>query len=112
MTYLFSQIEKLRKEKSQDRVDFTVQLNFVELYNEDVVDLLNQSSMRPSSAVPSRPGSANGPIKIHEDTNGSIYLVGVQTVNVSTCHETLSILREGGKLDCLFVVVGIIYLIS
>ncbi|XP_021948047.1 kinesin-like protein KIF21A isoform X2 [Folsomia candida] len=95
VTYLFSQIEKLRKEKSQDRVDFTVQLNFVELYNEDVVDLLNQSSMRPSSAVPSRPGSANGPIKIHEDTNGSIYLVGVQTVNVSTCHETLSILREG-----------------
>lgn len=74
VTYLFNQIDKLRKEKSSDKADFNVQVNFVELYNEEVVDLLNQSSLRPSSAVgggASRPGSATaGSIRIHEDVNG------------------------------------------
>jgi hypothetical protein len=88
VTYLFSQIDQLRKE------DFEIKVNFVELYNEEVVDLLSQTSMRPSSAV-SRPGSASASIRIHEDSTGSIYLVGVQAVAVSSCHETLTILREG-----------------
>lgn len=96
VTYLFSEIEKICKEKSAEKVDFKVQVNFVELYNEEVVDLLSQTSMRPLSSVPSRPSSASsGQIRIHEDTSGSIYLVGVQTVPVSSCLDTLNILREG-----------------
>src|SRR5438128_142153 len=76
--YLFSQIDKIKLESPELKADFSVQLNFVELYNEEVVDLLSQTIVRPSSATAgSRPSSAAAPIRIHEDSSGSIYLAGV-----------------------------------
>jgi hypothetical protein len=96
--YLFGQIEKIKTEAPELKADFTVQLNFVELYNEEVVDLLNQTIVRPSSAAAgsgSRPCSANASIRIHEDSSGSIYLAGVHTVCAASAHETLKVLRDG-----------------
>lgn len=73
--YLFMQMENIRRESPELKADFKVEVNFVELYNEEVVDLLGQSGCRPTSASAlSRPGSANaagsGSIRIHEDSNG------------------------------------------
>jgi len=94
--YLFQQMENIKQEFPDSKADFTVQLNFVELYNEEVVDLLGQTSARPSSAVGgSRPSSANAPIRIHEDATGSIYLAGVHTLTTASAHETLKVLRDG-----------------
>jgi len=101
VAYLFMQMENIKTEAPELKADFKVEVNFVELYNEEVVDLLGQSggTGRPSSAAAlSRPGSANatgGLIRIHEDSNGSIYVVGVKTVSVESCHETLKLLKDG-----------------
>ena len=67
--------------------EFKVSAQFLELYNEDIIDLFDNASCS------SNKGSSNGPvgglgkrstsagahtgIRIHEDANGNIYTVGL-----------------------------------
>jgi hypothetical protein len=59
-----------------------VAAQFLELYNEDLKDLLE-------------PGVSRGGARIHEDTAGNIHLVGVESRIVTSPQEALEYLRLG-----------------
>ncbi|CAL2040449.1 unnamed protein product [Caenorhabditis brenneri] len=62
---------------------FDVSVQFVELYNDDVLDLLSDDRSMSSS------------IRIHEDSRGEIVLHGVEQRSVFDMHGTMDILKNG-----------------
>nr|XP_045584497.1 kinesin-like protein KIF21A [Procambarus clarkii] len=86
--HLFRGIEERRaaaQESDTPPPDFKVTAHFMELYNEEIIDLFE----------PSFKGSGKGGIRIHEDAGGGIYVTGVSTRNVSSLEETMQCLRAG-----------------
>ncbi|KAJ3227204.1 hypothetical protein HDU81_006866 [Chytriomyces hyalinus] len=86
----------LLAEKENTR--FSLFVSFLELYNEDIVDLLNPSTVvnarRPSSAASSA-SSINASISIREDARGNIVFGGVREEPVSSPADMLSLLQKG-----------------
>ncbi|KAG9352913.1 hypothetical protein JZ751_017489, partial [Albula glossodonta] len=88
---LFRGIEQRRTEAQDEGVhppEFKVSAQFLELYNEEILDLFD--STRDLDA---RGRKSN--IKIHEDASGSIYTTGVTSRLVSTEDELLQCLKLG-----------------
>lgn len=63
--------------------EFKVTAQFMELYNEEVIDLFNPSN------------SKDMVYKIHEDSYGGIQIKGITQKTVSSAHEALQCLRAG-----------------
>ncbi|XP_018406598.1 PREDICTED: kinesin-like protein KIF21A isoform X2 [Cyphomyrmex costatus] len=70
------------KERAQMPPEFKVTAQFLELYNEDLKDLLE-------------PGGPRGGARIHEDTMGNIHLAGVEPRVVTNPEQALEYLRLG-----------------
>lgn len=91
--HLFNGI-KTRKQFSVDNSlpepTFQVLAQFMELYNEDIYDLFDESTS--STNAEGKKSKSN--IKIHEDCNGSIYTQGVASKQVHSYNEV----RELGEL--------------
>ncbi|XP_048356999.1 kinesin-like protein KIF21A isoform X3 [Sphaerodactylus townsendi] len=68
--------------------EFKVNAQFLELYNEEVLDLFDTTR-----DIDSKNKKSN--IRIHEDSAGGIYTVGVTTRNVSTETEMMQCLKLG-----------------
>ncbi|KAJ8360512.1 hypothetical protein SKAU_G00170370 [Synaphobranchus kaupii] len=88
---LFQGIERRRAEAQRGRVqppEFKVSAQFLELYNEEILDLFD--STRDLDA---RGRKSN--IKIHEDASGSIYTTGVTSRLVNSEDELLQCLKLG-----------------
>ncbi|RGB31584.1 P-loop containing nucleoside triphosphate hydrolase protein, partial [Rhizophagus diaphanus] len=83
---LFADLHE-RKEKNPS-YQFEVYVSFLELYNEDLIDLLN-----PQSRENNKKGKND--LIIREDTNGQIYWAGVKEVKVSDPDELLGQLQKG-----------------
>lgn len=66
------------------KTKFTVKVSFIEIYNEDLHDLLNSA---PLEELP--------PITIREDTKGRIYWTGVKEVVVHSTDDVLYYLEQG-----------------
>ncbi|KAF9999255.1 hypothetical protein BGZ65_005359, partial [Modicella reniformis] len=62
----------------------TFRVSFVELYNEDLIDLLARGEFRP-------------PVTIREDTKGNIYWTGVQEIVVTSVEEVVHLLWFGSQ---------------
>ncbi|XP_062570357.1 kinesin-like protein KIF21A isoform X3 [Saccostrea cucullata] len=89
--HLFKGIEECRqkaKEKNIPPPDFKVNAQFIELYNEEILDLLD-STRDPESRM------RKSHIKIHEDATGGIYMVGVATRPVHSLQDTMECLKNG-----------------
>ncbi|KAK3103464.1 hypothetical protein FSP39_019440 [Pinctada imbricata] len=89
--HLFRGIEQTRRdaiEKSEPPPDFKVNAQFIELYNEEILDLLDTTRDPDSRGRKSH-------IKIHEDATGGIYVVGVTTKPVSSLEDTIQCLKNG-----------------
>ncbi|KAM4569730.1 kinesin-like protein KIF21A [Odontesthes bonariensis] len=89
--HLFRGIEKRRQdatEQGRPVPEFKINAQFLELYNEEVLDLFD--STRDLEARRQRSN-----IKIHEDANGGIYTVGVTTRTVSSAAEMIQCLKLG-----------------
>uniref|UniRef100_A0A8C5FL21 Kinesin family member 21B n=1 Tax=Gadus morhua TaxID=8049 RepID=A0A8C5FL21_GADMO len=89
--HLFEGIQSRRAEAQQAGVqppDFKVSAQFLELYNEDILDLFDSSK-----DLDSRCRKSN--IKIHEDASGSIYTTGVTSRLVHSEQEMLQCLKLG-----------------
>ncbi|KAI8093972.1 hypothetical protein BDF21DRAFT_331512 [Thamnidium elegans] len=67
-----------------NKTKFTVKVSFIEIYNEDLHDLLNSA---PPEELP--------PITIREDTKGRIYWTGVKEVLVHSTDDVLYYLEQG-----------------
>ncbi|EEB15657.1 kif21, putative [Pediculus humanus corporis] len=65
--------------------EFKVNVQFMELYNDDIIDLLDPTQGYISGVR----------IKIHEDCNGSIYVKGMTQQPVTSVGEALNLLRQG-----------------
>ncbi|XP_018357317.1 PREDICTED: kinesin-like protein KIF21A isoform X3 [Trachymyrmex septentrionalis] len=74
--------QKRARERAQMPPEFKITAQFLELYNEDLKDLLE-------------PGGPRGGARIHEDTMGNIHLAGVEPRVVTSPEQTLEYLRLG-----------------
>ncbi|XP_018374135.1 PREDICTED: kinesin-like protein KIF21A isoform X1 [Trachymyrmex cornetzi] len=74
--------QKRARERAQMPPEFKVTAQFLELYNEDLKDLLE-------------PGGPRGGARIHEDTMGNIHLAGVEPRVVTSPEQALEYLRLG-----------------
>ncbi|XP_061678352.1 kinesin-like protein KIF21B isoform X4 [Syngnathoides biaculeatus] len=86
--HLFRGIERRREaaqEQGRPAPEFKINAQFLELYNEEVLDLFDSV----------RDGKQKSHIKIHEDANGGIYTVGVTTRTVSSEAEMMQCLKLG-----------------
>ncbi|XP_053283552.1 kinesin-like protein KIF21A isoform X4 [Pleuronectes platessa] len=86
--HLYKGIEE-RKQAAQEQgrpvPEFKINAQFLELYNEEVLDLFDTvRDMKQKSHI-----------KIHEDANGGIYTVGVTTRTVSSEAEMIQCLKLG-----------------
>nr|XP_015198128.1 PREDICTED: kinesin-like protein KIF21B isoform X4 [Lepisosteus oculatus] len=89
--HFFQGIEQRRREAQESNTqppEFKVSAQFLELYNEEILDLFD--STRDLDA---RGRKSN--IKIHEDSNGGIYTTGVTSRLVSSEEELLQCLKLG-----------------
>ncbi|XP_053384729.1 kinesin-like protein KIF21A [Mercenaria mercenaria] len=89
--HLFRGIEERKRqamEKNEPPPDFKVNAQFMELYNEEILDLLD-TTRDPES----RGRKSNA--KIHEDASGGIYVVGTTTRLVYSLQETMQCLQVG-----------------
>ncbi|XP_036360746.1 kinesin-like protein KIF21A isoform X4 [Octopus sinensis] len=89
--HLFSGIDKRKKEAMENKEPpptFKVSVQFMELYNEEILDLLD-----PAKDLDSRNKKSH--IKVHEDASGGIYVVGVNTRPVDSLNATLQLLKGG-----------------
>ncbi|XP_067915116.1 kinesin-like protein KIF21A isoform X1 [Heterodontus francisci] len=89
--HLYYGIEERKRaavERGLPPPEFKVNAQFLELYNEEILDLFD--SIRDLEA---RHKKSN--IKIHEDANGGIYTVGVTTRTISSEAEMLQYLKLG-----------------
>ncbi|XP_028802081.1 kinesin-like protein KIN-4C [Neltuma alba] len=85
-----------RVEAAQHSTEFLIRVSFIEIFKEEVFDLLDPNSSRAeatSFAKPSVPTRA--PIQIRETVNGGITLAGVTEAEVKTKEEMASYLSRG-----------------
>nr|XP_033775130.1 kinesin-like protein KIF21B isoform X3 [Geotrypetes seraphini] len=91
IAHLFSGIEE-RKRRAQEQgvavPEFKVSAQFLELYNEEILDLFD-SARDPDSRY------RKSSIKIHEDTNGGIYTSGVTSRLINSEDELVQCLKQG-----------------
>ncbi|XP_075408003.1 kinesin-like protein KIF21A isoform X2 [Tenrec ecaudatus] len=89
--HLFKSIEEKKHTAIKNGLpppDFKVNAQFLELYNEEVLDLFDTTR-----DIDAKNKKSN--IKIHEDSTGGIYTVGVTTRNVNTESEMMQCLKLG-----------------
>ena len=77
MSTLFSTINSIHQSKSDNR-KFSIKVSFIEIHNEDLIDLLGEGdeSERP-------------PVLIREDSKGNIYWSGLQEIKVNNVEEVI-----------------------
>ncbi|XP_041437974.1 kinesin-like protein KIF21B isoform X3 [Xenopus laevis] len=88
---LFSTIQEHKTsayERGQPEPSFKVSAQFLELYNEEILDLFDVSRDPDSRYRKSN-------IRIHEDASGGIYVSGASIRSVSSEGELLQLLKEG-----------------
>jgi kinesin family member 21 len=95
MYYLFEKIRDDIKAVSESRmstttnsgdgVNYDVKVTFLELYNEDLLDLLASWESKPQVQ----------PLVIREEFGGGIYVAGVAEINVKTVEAALECLKSG-----------------
>ncbi|XP_075813018.1 kinesin-like protein KIF19 [Microtus pennsylvanicus] len=77
LTDLFQAIEK-----TQDNMEYSVSMSYLEIYNEVIRDLLNPSS---------------GFLELREDSRGSIQIAGITEVSTSNAQEIMQLLTKGNR---------------
>ncbi|GAB2273806.1 Kinesin-like protein KIN-4C [Dionaea muscipula] len=90
METIFSKVESMK-----DTVDFLVRVSFIEIFKEEVFDLLDPNPPSIKSDGPLAKPAIRVPIQIRETINGGITLAGVTEAEVRTKEEMASYLLRG-----------------
>ncbi|GKV35041.1 hypothetical protein SLEP1_g43361 [Rubroshorea leprosula] len=72
--YLFSRIQKEKETRKDERLRFTCKCSFLEIYNEQILDLLDPSSNN---------------LQIREDNNKGIYVENLKEVEVTSAQDVI-----------------------
>ncbi|XP_073143760.1 kinesin-like protein KIN-12E [Henckelia pumila] len=78
--YLFSRIQKDKDTRREEKLKFTCKCSFLEIYNEQIIDLLD-------------PASVN--LQIREDTKKGVYVDNLTEVEVTSAREVIQQLIQG-----------------
>ncbi|XP_054788474.1 kinesin-like protein KIN-4C isoform X2 [Prosopis cineraria] len=85
-----------RVEAVQASTEFLIRVSFIEIFKEEVFDLLDPNSSRGEAASIAKPAvPTRVPIQIRETVNGGITLAGVTEAEVKTKEEMASYLSRG-----------------
>lgn len=94
MESIFSRVEAMK-----DSTEFLIRVSFIEIFKEEVFDLLDPNSSATSKVegvcVTKPTGPARVPIQIRETVSGGITLAGVTEAEVRTKEEMASYLSHG-----------------
>ncbi|KAL3034538.1 hypothetical protein AAZX31_02G200200 [Glycine max] len=91
METIFKRVQTM-KESSE----FLIRVSFIEIFKEEVFDLLDPNSARGDMASTAKPAAPSRvPIQIRETVNGGITLAGVTEAEVKTKEEMSSYLSRG-----------------
>ena len=94
--HLFNGIQKRQDEAKENGTkvpEFKVSAQFMELYNEEIIDLFDNNASQVKA------GKKSG-VRIHEDANGNIYTVGITSRVVMSEEDTLTCLKSGAFNRC------------
>ncbi|GJD12503.1 Chromosome-associated kinesin KIF4 [Galdieria sulphuraria] len=79
--------------------EISLKVSFIEIYNEDVRDLLKQHSKKHLDGRPNAKDSfslaPNSKIQVREDETGNVFLEGVNEVNIQTYEDAIGCLESG-----------------
>ncbi|XP_020681409.1 kinesin-like protein KIN-12G [Dendrobium catenatum] len=78
--YLFSRIEKEKETQSNQKLHFTCKCSFLEIYNEQILDLLDPSSIN---------------LQIREDARRGVYVENLKEYEVSSPRDVIQQLIQG-----------------
>uniref|UniRef100_A0A162AE08 Kinesin motor domain-containing protein n=1 Tax=Daucus carota subsp. sativus TaxID=79200 RepID=A0A162AE08_DAUCS len=88
-----------RVEEAKDSTEFLIRVSFIEIFKEEVYDLLDPNPVtfsKVDGTSQAKPGGpARAPIQIRETANGGITLAGVTEAEVRTKEEMASFLLRG-----------------
>ncbi|XP_060169976.1 kinesin-like protein KIN-12E [Lycium barbarum] len=78
--YLFSRIQKEREARREENIKFTCRCSFLEIYNEQILDLLDPSSVN---------------LQIREDTKKGIHVEDLKEIEVTSARDVMQQLLQG-----------------
>ncbi|KAG9318633.1 kinesin domain-containing protein [Chiua virens] len=84
---IFSQAKKLKDERGGSW-NFSIKGSFIEVYNEDLIDLLSSDEAM----------GARREVQIREGKDGSIIWGGLREVNVRNTNEVMNLIRQGTSI--------------
>ncbi|GAB2234913.1 hypothetical protein Drorol1_Dr00004184 [Drosera rotundifolia] len=78
--YLFSRIQKEKEARRDEKLRFTCRCSFLEIYNEQILDLLNPSSIN---------------LQIREDLKKGVYVENLTELEVTSAREVMQQILQG-----------------
>lgn len=78
--YLFSRIQKEKEARREEKLRFTCKCSFLEIYNEQILDLLNPSSVN---------------LQMREDLKKGVYVENLTEVETTSARDVMQQLLEG-----------------
>ncbi|GAB4824578.1 hypothetical protein Ancab_007451 [Ancistrocladus abbreviatus] len=78
--YMFSRIQKEKEARRDEKLRFTCKCSFLEIYNEQILDLLNPSSVN---------------LQIREDLKKGVYVENLTELEVASAREVMQQLLQG-----------------
>jgi kinesin family protein 4/21/27 len=80
-------------EKRKAKTEFIIKCSFLEIYNEELNDLLDANSLQQAMAT----GERSNKINIREEKNGSIAVYGLREEKVENAEELATCLDRGSN---------------
>lgn len=81
--YIFNKLEHMTEEETEEsKVEFLVRTSYLEIYNEQIMDLLNPTSQN---------------LQIREDIKKGVYVEGLVEEVSSSAHEMLDLIKKGAQ---------------
>ena len=81
-------------EKRKGKTEFIIKCSFLEIYNEELNDLLDANSLQQAMAT----GERSNKINIREEKNGSISVYGLKEEKVDNAEELATCLDRGSNM--------------
>ncbi|KAI3797891.1 hypothetical protein L1987_33155 [Smallanthus sonchifolius] len=78
--YLFTRIQKDREARRDEKIQYTCKCSFLEIYNEQILDLLDPSSTN---------------LQIREDTKKGVYVDNLKEIEVTSARDVIQQLIQG-----------------
>ncbi|KAL8246197.1 hypothetical protein R6Q59_007413 [Mikania micrantha] len=78
--YLFTRIQKDREARREEKIQYTCKCSFLEIYNEQILDLLDPSSTN---------------LQIREDTKKGVYVENLKEIEVTSARDVIQLLIQG-----------------